>query len=168
MGNIIDRLHSPLTRYFSRSWSALKELSHKLTTLQRGWESFRNTKNYLKISYLCVIGSPWDFFVAVKVIGPGPYITPKDSGHRKGGREEPDERDVNGVCPWAGNCAFFTGKVPLAVFHKKVPRQEEEGQRQEEKEAVVKVAVADTVNIPIVPGHIDHLSKKNQKLLKNH
>ena len=65
------------------------------------------------------------------------------------------------MCPGAGNCAFLTGKVPLAVFHKKMPRQEEEGQRQEEKEAVVKVAVADTVNIPIVPGHIDHLKEKN-------
>ena len=99
--------------------------------------------------------------VAVKVLFQRPYITPKDSGYRESGRKEPDERDVDGVWPGAGDRAFLAGEVPLAVLHKEMPRQEQEGQRQEEKEAVVKVAVADTVSFPKVPGQIDHLWNEN-------
>ena len=95
--------------------------------------------------------------IAIKVVRQGAHITPKDSGYRESGRKEPDERDVDGVWPWAWHRALLAREVPLAVLHKEMPRQEQEGQGQEEEEAVIKVAVADTVGIPIVPSQIDHL-----------
>ena len=78
-------------------------------------------------------------------------MTPKCGGDSKGGGKEPDEGDVDGVGPWAGHNALFTGKVPFAVLHEEVVSQEQEGEWQEEEEAIVKVSVADAISIAKSP-----------------
>ena len=51
----------------------------------------------------------------------------------------------------------LTGKVPLAVLDEEVPGQEEDGQGQEEEEAVVCEAVDDAEDVAAVPGVRDDL-----------
>ena len=72
-------------------------------------------------------------------------MTPKCGGDSKGGGKEPDEGDVDGVGPWAGHNALFTGKVPFAVLHEEVEGQEEEREGQQGQEAVVEEAVRDAI-----------------------
>ena len=47
--------------------------------------------------------------------------------------------------------SWLTCEVPLAVFDKQVPCEEEEGEGQEKEEAIVEVAVADAVDVPRPP-----------------
>ena len=53
--------------------------------------------------------------------------------------------------PW--HRVFLSGQVPLAVLDEEVVRQEEQGKRQKEEEAVVKVAINDAVFGTVIPGH---------------
>lgn len=83
-----------------------------------------------------VIGASSDD-VLVGVILPGPDGGEEGGGSREQGREEPDERDVEGVGPRPGHVLTLG---PLGVLDKEVPGQEQDGQRQEEKQAVVEIS----------------------------
>jgi len=100
-----------------------------------------------------VIGASGDD-VLVGVILPGPDGGEEGGGSREQGREEPDERDVEGVGPRPGHVLTLG---PLGVLDKEVPGQEQDGQRQEEKQAVVEISVADAVLEPQVPRQMDDL-----------
>ena len=77
--------------------------------------------------------------VVVGVPVPGLQLREERGGHGKDGGEEPDQRDVDAVGPGPGHVRLLAAKVPLAVFHKEVEREEEDRQGQEEQEAVVEV-----------------------------
>ena len=112
-------------------------------------------------THQCVIG-PRSDVVPVEVL-----ILVPDRGveHRRRGkeqREEPDERDEDGVWPRPGHDALLPGKVPLAVLYEEVPREEEQGQGEEEEEGVVEEAVAGAVDVAEGPGQADDLRVKGE------
>ena len=69
----------------------------------------------------------------------------------------PYQRNVDGVWPWPRYKSILTSKVPLAVLHKEVEGQEEDGQGEEKEETVVEVAEADAVDVAKLPVEGDHL-----------
>ena len=75
--------------------------------------------------------------VLVRVILPVPDGREEGGGRREQGREEPDERDVDGVGPGPGHVLTLS---PLGVLDKQMPGQEQDGQRQEEQQAVVEIS----------------------------
>ena len=83
-----------------------------------------------------VLGATGDD-VLVRIILPVPDVSEEGGGHRKQGREEPDERDVDGVGPGPGHVLTLS---PLGVLDKQMPGQEQDGQRQEEQQAVVEIS----------------------------
>ena len=107
--------------------------------------------------YLLFRISASNIYIAIKILIVRPHFTPKRSGYSKCSRKEPDEWDVDGVRPWAGYHALFTCEVPLAVLHEQVPRQKQEGERQEEEEAIVKVSVGLAKVVPKIPIEFDDL-----------
>ena len=82
-----------------------------------------------------VLGPPGDD-VPVGVLGPGPDLREEGGGDSEEGREEPDERDVDGVRPGSGDILALG---PLGVLHKQMVGQEQDCQWQEEQEAVVEI-----------------------------
>ena len=88
--------------------------------------------------------SPGRDAVDVEVILEVPDVAEEDGGHGEKQREEPDERDEDGVGPGAGDEAVLPGEVPLAVLHEEVPGQEQQRQGQEEQEREVRVSGINT------------------------
>ena len=82
-----------------------------------------------------VLGPPGDD-VPVGVLGPGPDLREEGGGDSEEGREEPDERDVDGVRPGSGDILALS---PLGVLNKQMVGQEQDCQWQEEQEAVVEI-----------------------------
>ena len=75
--------------------------------------------------------------VLVRVVSPLPDLGEEGCWDSEDGREEPDERDVDGVRPGPGHVLALG---PLGVLDKEVPGEEEGGQGQEEEEAVVEIS----------------------------
>ena len=75
--------------------------------------------------------------VLVRIILPGSDGREEGGGRREQSREEPDEGDVDGVGPGPGHVLTLG---PLGVLDKQVPSQEQDGQRQEEQQAVVEIS----------------------------
>ncbi len=61
-----------------------------------------------------------------------------------------------------GHEPVLSGKVPLAVLHEQVPREEEQGEREEGQEGVVGEAVHDAVDVAQVPGVGDDLGVEGE------
>ena len=95
-------------------------------------------------THLCA-GRPPDDVIAVDVIRLFPDRRQEDGGDGVGRREEPDERQVDGVGPRPRHRAALARKVPLAVLHEEVEGQEEEREGQQGQEAVVEEAVRDAI-----------------------
>ena len=75
--------------------------------------------------------------VLVRVVRPLPDLGEERCGDGEHGREEPDERDVDGVRPGSGHVLALG---PLGVLDKEMPGEEEGGQREEEEETVVEIS----------------------------
>ena len=75
--------------------------------------------------------------VLVRVVSPRSDLGEERGGDSEEGGEEPDERDVDGVRPWAGHVLALG---PLGVLDKEMPGEEEGGQREEEEETVVEIS----------------------------
>lgn len=103
-----------------------------------------------------------DNFIAIEIIGFIMNLSVKHSGYRKDQREEPDQGNVEGVSPRSWNHAFFAGKVPLAVLHKQMEREEQDGQRQEEQKAIVGKLVHNTIDASKVPSVSDDLRVQSE------
>ena len=83
-----------------------------------------------------ILGSASDD-ILVGVLGPGPDLSEERGGDSEQGREEPDHRDVDGVRPWSWNILALS---PLGILHKEMIGQEQDGQGEEEQEAVVEIS----------------------------
>ena len=97
------------------------------------------------MTHLCAIRSPPFDDISVDVVGLVPDRRQEDGGDGVGRREEPDERQVDGVGPRPRHRAALARKVPLAVLHEEVEGQEEEREGQQGQEAVVEEAVCDAI-----------------------
>ena len=83
------------------------------------------------------ISRAWPHYVIlVGIILIGPKLREEGRGHSKKCREEPDERDVDGVRPGPGHILALG---PLGVLHKEMEGEEHSSQGQEEQEAVVEI-----------------------------
>ena len=60
----------------------------------------------------------------------------------------------------------LTCEIPLAVFHKQMPRQKEDSQWQEKEEAVVEISVANAVYVSKVPIEADDLRIEGKRHAK--
>ena len=83
--------------------------------------------------------------IAEDVVRLVPDLRQEDGGDGVGRREEPDERQVDGVGPGPRHGAALARKVPLAVLHEEVEGEEEEREGEEGEEAVVEEAVRHAV-----------------------
>lgn len=106
-----------------------------------------------------VVGSAGDD-VLVGVLGPGPDLGEERAGDSEQSGEEPDHGDVDGVGPGSGHVLALG---PLGVLHEQVVGQEQDGQRQEEQEAVVEVSKTDAIFQSKVPGQMNYLRVQSER-----
>ena len=102
-------------------------------------------QNDSRVTYLGAGLVPPRDDIAVDVVRLVPDLRQEDGGDCVGRREEPDERQVDGVGPRPRHGAALAGKVPLAVLHEEVEGEEEQREGEEGEEAVVEEAVRDAV-----------------------
>ena len=88
-------------------------------------------------AHLGVVGPAPEHVVLVRVLLDVVQLCEEGRGDGEEGGEEPDEGDVDGVGPGPGHVLTLG---PLGVLDKQVPSQEQDGQRQEEQQAVVEIS----------------------------